>query len=130
MKYGKLIVEKTELKVINDLIKNIDESENLMNKCISKLKTELKAADVKEEQDFPNDVIRLNSVVDIETPFGLMKTQLVLPKDSNSAAKKISLLTPMGSALLGYAEGDELMWSFPNGEHKIKILKIHPLKQE
>lgn len=124
MKYGKLIVEKNELLVINDLVKHIDDTENLMNVCITKLKNELKTAQVVSSEEFPEDVIRLNSVVDIETPFGPMKAQLVLPKDSNSAAKKISLLTPMGSALLGYAEGDELMWNFPTGEKMIKILKV------
>jgi regulator of nucleoside diphosphate kinase len=124
MKNGKLVVEKSELKIINELVKNIDDSENLMNQCIHKLKAELKTAIVVENKDFPADVIRLNSVVDVETPFGIMKAQLVLPNMSNSAQKKISLLTPMGSALLGYAEGDELMWNFPNGEKLIKILKV------
>lgn len=125
MKNGKLIVEKNELKVISELIKNIEVSENLMNQCIDKLRNELKTALVVEENDFPTDVIRLNSVVDVDTPFGLMKAQLVLPEMSNSEQKKISLLTPMGSALLGYAEGDELMWNFPNGEKLIKILKVY-----
>ncbi len=124
MKNGKLVVEKNELKIISELVKNIDVSENLMNQCIHKLKEELKTALVVEDKDFPTDVIRLNSVVDVETPFGVMKAQLVLPNMSNSAQKKISLLTPMGSALLGYAEGDELMWNFPNGEKLIKILKV------
>ena len=124
MKNGKLVVEKSEFKIINELVKNIDDSENLMNQCIHKLKAELKTAIVVENKDFPADVIRLNSVVDVETPFGIMKAQLVLPNMSNSAQKKISLLTPMGSALLGYAEGDELMWNFPNGEKLIKILKV------
>ena len=124
MKNGKLVVEKSELKIINELVKNIDDSENLMNQCIHKLKAELKTAIVVENKDFPADVIRLNSVVDVETPFCIMKAQLVLPNMSNSAQKKISLLTPMGSALLGYAEGDELMWNFPNGEKLIKILKV------
>lgn len=125
MKNGKLIVEKNELKVISELIKNIEVSENLMNQCIQKLREELKIAMIVEDKDFPTDVIRLNSVVDVDTPFGLMKAQLVLPEMSNSEQKKISLLTPMGSALLGYAEGDELMWNFPNGEKLIKILKVY-----
>ncbi len=125
MKNGKLIVEKNELKVISELIKNIEVSENLMNQCIQKLREELKIAVIVEDKDFPADVIRLNSVVDVDTPFGLMKAQLVLPEMSNSEQKKISLLTPMGSALLGYAEGDELMWNFPNGEKLIKILKVY-----
>lgn len=124
MKNGKLVVEKNELKMISELVKNIDDSENLMNQCIHKLKGELKTAIVVEDKDFPSDVIRLNSVVDVETPFGIMKAQLVLPNMSNAAQKKISLLTPMGSALIGYAEGDEIMWNFPNGEKLIKILKV------
>jgi regulator of nucleoside diphosphate kinase len=124
MKNGKLVVEKNELKIISELVKNIDDSENLMNQCIHKLKEELKTAIVVDDVDFPSDVIRLNSIVDVETPFGIMKAQLVLPNMSNTAQKKISLLTPMGSALLGYAEGDEIMWNFPNGEKLIKILKV------
>ncbi|MDD2982147.1 MAG: GreA/GreB family elongation factor [Crocinitomicaceae bacterium] len=124
MKNGKLIVEKNEFKIISELVKNIDVSENLMNQCIHKLKQELSTAIVIEDEDFPSDVIRLNSIVDVETPFGIMKAQLVLPNMSNTAEKKISLLTPMGSAILGYAEGDEIMWSFPNGEKLIKILKV------
>ena len=124
MKNGKLVVEKNELKIISELVKNIDDSENLMNQCIHKLKEELKTAIVVEDKDFPSDVIRLNSMVDVETPFGIMKAHLVLPNMSNTAQKKISLLTPMGSALIGYAEGDEIMWNFPNGEKLIKILKV------
>jgi len=125
MKNGKLIVEKNELKVIQELIKNIAPSQSLMNMCITKLKEELKTALVVDHADFPADVVRLNSTVDVETPFGNMKTQLVLPNLSNSAQKRISILTPMGSALLGYAEGDELMWHFPNGEKLIKIIKVN-----
>jgi len=125
MKNGRLIVEKNELKVIQDLIKNIEPSQSLMNTCITKLKEELKTAMVVDQADFPADVVRLNSTVDVETPFGMMKTQLVLPSLSNSAQKRISILTPMGSALLGYAEGDELMWHFPNGEKQIRILKVN-----
>lgn len=124
MEVKKIIVEKKEFAVINELIRNIQDSENLNNKCISKLKAELKTAQIVEDADFPSDVIRLNSIVDIETPFGQMKAQLVLPENSNTTQKRISILTPMGSALLGYAVGDELLWDFPNGEKQIKIVQV------
>lgn len=124
MEVKKIIVEKKEFAVINELIRNIQDSENLNNKCISKLKAELKTAVIVEDADFPSDVIRLNSIVDIETPFGQMKAQLVLPENSNTTQKRISILTPMGSALLGYAVGDELLWDFPNGEKQIKIVQV------
>lgn len=124
MKSKSIVIEKKEYNLIKDLLKNIQESESLFNTCISKLKNELLTAEIVAEEDFPEGVIRLNSIVDIETPFGQMKTQLVLPKDSNSNQKKISLLTPMGSALLGYKEGDEVLWSFPSGEQMIKIIRV------
>lgn len=122
--YKRIVVEQNELIQIQELINHIEPSESLMNSCITRLKQELSLAVVKPENEMPMNVIRINSTVDIETPFGIMKAQLVLPKNSNSAQKKISLLTPMGSALLGYAEGDALMWLFPNGEQKIRILKV------
>lgn len=120
----KIIVEQRELALIHELINHIEPSESLMNSCITRLKQELSTAIVMHETEIPKDVIRINSTVDIETPFGIMKAQLVFPQNSNSAQKKISLLTPMGSALLGYAEGDALMWLFPNGEQKIRIIKV------
>lgn len=125
MKYSNLIVDKKELAIIKSLIHPIAESANLMNSCISRLKEELKTATVVEKKDeFPVDVIRLNSIVDVGTPFGVMKIQLVLPENSNSEQKRISILTPMGSALIGYAEKDKIMWEFPNGTHEVEILKV------
>lgn len=125
MKYSWLILDKREYEIIKELIHPISESANLMNSCISRLKEELKTAKLIESaDDFPDDVIRLNSIVDISTPFGFMKIQLVLPEHSNSEQKRISILTPMGSALIGYAEKDKIMWEFPNGTHEVEILKV------
>jgi len=124
MKKQHIILEREEFNTISELIKNIGDSENLINVCITKLKEEMKTATIIDDAEFPEHVIRLNSIVDIETPFGLMKAQLVLPHLSNSTQKRISLLTPMGSALLGYSEGDILTWNFPNGEQKIKVIKV------
>lgn len=125
MKYANLIMDKKEYSIVKELIHPIAASSNLMNSCISRLKEELKSATIVEEgDDFPEDVIRLNSIVDIATPFGEMKIQLVLPENSNSEQKRISILTPMGSALIGYAESDKIMWEFPNGTQEVEILKV------
>ncbi|WP_448926113.1 GreA/GreB family elongation factor [Fluviicola sp.] len=125
MKYMRLILDTREYEIIKELIHPISESSNLMNSCISRLKKEMKTAKlVAMAEEFPADVIRLNSIVDVNTPFGVMKIQLVLPEYSNSEQKRISILTPMGSALIGYAEGDKIMWEFPNGIQEVKILKV------
>ncbi len=125
MKYSSIVLDKKEYELISELIHPITESANLMNSCISRLKQELKTAKlIDETESFPEDVIRLNSIVDVNTPFGIMKIQLVLPENSNSEQKRISILTPMGSALIGYAETDRIMWEFPNGIQEVEILKV------
>lgn len=125
MNYKNIILNKREYEIISDLIRPIFESPNLMNVCISKLKEELKTAIILDDsEEFPEDVIRLNSIVDLNTPFGVMKIQLVLPELSNSEQKRVSILTPMGSALIGYAEKDKIMWDFPNGTQEVEIIKV------
>ena len=48
--------------------------------------------------------------------------QLVFPQDTNIAENKISILTPVGSALIGLRVGQIINWPFPNG--KVKQLKV------
>lgn len=120
-----LKVVDTEYQLIRDLIAPIAPSENLISKCIMKLKNELVEAKIFKITEIPDSVIRLNSIVDIETPFGELKMQLVLPNNSNSVQKRISILTPMGSALYGYSIGDKVTWYFPNGEKQIKIINVN-----
>lgn len=119
-----LQVVDSEYSIIQQLIAPVKDSENLISKCIMKLKNELEVAEVFKNGDIPKSVVRLNSIVDIETPFGPLKMQLVLPDNSNSVQKRISILTPMGSALFGYSTGDRVTWHFPNGEQEIKITKV------
>jgi len=119
-----IILEKREFQIIKELIAPIVDSPNLLNKCITRLKREMDKAIVLDENDFPAETIRMNSIVDIQTPYGDMKLQLVFPEHTNSAQKKISLLTPMGSGLIGYSVGDEILWHFPQGEQIIKIIKV------
>ena len=125
MKRENLVVAESEYRIIRNLIEHIQPSMNLMNTCITRLKEELSEALVLPDAEMPDDIIRLNSIIDIETHFGQVKVQLVLPVESNSKQKRISILTPMGSALLGYSEGDEITWDFPSGKEKLRILNVN-----
>lgn len=125
-----LQVVDTEYRLIQDLIQPVTPSENLISKCIMKLKGELVEAKIFKITEIPNSVVRLNSIVDIDTPFGELKMQLVLPNNSNSIQKRISILTPMGSALYGYSIGDKVTWYFPNGEKQIKIINVNHSEYE
>jgi regulator of nucleoside diphosphate kinase len=50
--------------------------------------------------------------------------ELVIPSDKDVRRDKISILTPMGAALFGYSEGDEIEWDFPSGKQQIKIVTV------
>ena len=92
---------------------------------IAKLSQELEAADVLEEQDIPKEVIRINSIVTIATAQNNNKSfRLVLPEESDISKNLLSILSPMGLALYGYAEGDHVIWEFPSGVNKITIMKV------
>lgn len=82
------------------------------------LEEELARANVVAPQDVPPDVVTMNSTVRFRVdPSG--KTfclTLVYPKDADGSGERISILAPVGSALLGLAQGDEIEWPKPGGE--------------
>jgi regulator of nucleoside diphosphate kinase len=128
MKYGSIILEKKEYVILKRLINlSGNYKEDSRKNSVLRLQKELETAIISEENEIPNDVIRFNSFVTIETNDGWSNTfQLVSPTESNFADKKISVLTPMGSAVIGYAENDEIQWEFPGG---VKTLKVVEVKQ-
>ncbi len=131
MKYEKLIIAKSENNLLRDLLNKVYSKDAVHQDCYNRLRGELINARVVDDAEMPADVVRLNSFIDVETPFGhIQGYQLVLPKDSNPTAKKLSILTPMGSALIGYAEGDKVIWSFPKGEETITIKKVYDEKEK
>lgn len=93
--------------------------------CFNRLREELKEAQVVDDHvELPN-VVKLYSQFDVETPTGIIREyHLVLPSDKNLYKKQLSILTPMGSALLGRTVGDIIRWNFPSGEMEITILKV------
>ncbi len=129
MKYGSLILEKKEYVYIKRLL-NISGyiGDHEIQKSLVKFSEELKTAHIVGEEDMPKDVIRLNSKVTIESDMGWKKTlQVVTPTEKDVRQNKISVLTPMGVALMGYSNNDTIEWDFPGGNYKLKIIEV---KQE
>lgn len=130
MKYGEIIVEKKEYELLRRIMGMAHyHKDDSYKASIAKLNDELKRAKIVHKKDLPVDVIRFNSTVSIQTVFNVKKTyQIVIPEKSNIQFNKISVLAPMGLALFGYAQGDEILWSFPAGESYIKILEVQQLE--
>ncbi len=87
------------------------------------LEKELYRGVLVDPQDVPEDVITMNSkvsVTDIESGETTTYT-LVYPSAANISENKLSILAPLGMALLGYHKGDIIEWPVPSGIRKVKV---------
>ncbi|MET0983682.1 MAG: nucleoside diphosphate kinase regulator [Telluria sp.] len=78
---------------------------------------ELSRADLVEPQDMPLDVVTMNSRVRfvLDQASDEFDMSLAYPKDVNGDPGKLSVLTPVGNALLGLRVGDTIDWTRPDG---------------
>lgn len=91
------------------------------------LESELARANVVEPTEISPTVVTMNSTVrfSVESSRDEFELTLVYPKDIDSSGKKISILAPVGSALLGLSQGDEIEWPKPGGGLiKVKIKEV------
>jgi len=78
---------------------------------------ELTRAEVVPDDQVPADVVRMNSVVECEDEHGGERhvLTLVYPQDADVSAGRVSVLAPVGSALLGLGVGQSIDWDAPGG---------------
>ncbi|MFP5406130.1 MAG: nucleoside diphosphate kinase regulator [Gammaproteobacteria bacterium] len=91
------------------------------------LQAELDRAEVVEPRDVPPGVVTMNSTVrfaleDTGEEFSLT---LVYPRDADGKSDRISVLAPVGSALLGLSTGEHIEWPGPGGKSiRVRIVEI------
>jgi regulator of nucleoside diphosphate kinase len=93
---------------------------------LKKLAGEIEKASVVQPDQMPSNVITLNStarLVDQETTEEMVYT-LVFPEDAEPSQGKISILAPIGTAMLGYKTGDTFEWDTPGGKRIIRVQEI------
>nr|WP_293299842.1 GreA/GreB family elongation factor [Allomuricauda sp.] len=126
MKYGSLVIEKKEYVLLKRLM-NVSGyyKDTTLKSSVQKLVGELETAKILDEANMPDDVIRFNTTVTILSETGWHKRfKLVVPSRSDVRNNHISILTPMGAAVMGYAKGDSLVWEFPSGNQKLIIENV------
>jgi regulator of nucleoside diphosphate kinase len=90
------------------------------------LDQELQRGVVVPARKIPNDVITMNSTVrftDLNSGEEITYS-LVFPADADIAQNKISVLAPIGTAMLGYRVGDIIEWEVPAGARRLRIEEI------
>lgn len=81
------------------------------------LEAELERAEIVESENIPSTVVTMNSKVKFRVSSSNEEfcLTLVYPKDVGDSGGTISVFAPVGSALLGLSQGDEIEWSRPGG---------------
>lgn len=95
---------------------------------LQELAEELERARIADPDEVPADVITLHTRVQVlDLASGLRsELTLVLPRESDPAAGRVSVLAPLGTALLGYRAGEEVEWQMPGGLRRLRIESVRP----
>ena len=117
-------ITKPDYERLTKLIEIARERERDANReYLDRLEEELDRAEVVRQKDIPADVITMRSTVrvkDLDTGEELIY-RLVFPTEANYDESKISVLAPIGTAMLGYSRGDVIEWQVPSGVRRLSI---------
>jgi len=96
------------------------------NRHLTELIAELERAEVVLSDEIPDDVVTMNSTVvlrDLDTGESETYT-LVYPNHANIARNRLSVLAPVGTAILGYQVGDVVRWRVPAGVRRLRVEEV------
>ncbi|MGE0084157.1 MAG: nucleoside diphosphate kinase regulator [Desulfococcaceae bacterium] len=122
----KIYITEFDKTRLEDLI-GVTRDFNMQNrKDLEDLAEELERAEIVDSKNIPRDVVTMNSKVvlrDLNTS-EKMTCVLVFPGKANIDIGAVSILAPIGTAILGYAKGDVVEWPVPSGIRRICIEDI------
>lgn len=122
----KIIINKLDYIRLKQWISNAKLTKSVSNAEAEKLLIELENAKIIEPEKIPSNVVTMNSIVKLTflNNNKQVQFQLVYPKEANLKENKISIFSPVATALIGYRVGDIIEWIVPAGLTKIKIDEI------
>jgi regulator of nucleoside diphosphate kinase len=121
-----LLLTKNDYETIMLYVKRGIAVANFNRHDADELAMELKKAKLVSKEELPADVVQLNSMVTIrdEKIKKVMQVKLVTPDKAAIKERKISVLSPVGIALIGYRKGAKISWQVPAGKKTFTILEV------
>jgi regulator of nucleoside diphosphate kinase len=124
-----IVVTRPDLERLRILIEAARARRRWEEMHVLALADELESAEVVEPDSVPPDVVTMRSRVRVrDMVSGEAATYTIsYPVEANLEAGRLSVLAPIGTALLGYREGDVVEWPVPGG---LRVLKIEKLEHQ
>ena len=121
-----LVIRKDDYSLLISYLNNARRQSTFDRRNAEELTAELKKATLVNKNNFPSDVVGLNSKVRIkaEGRSEEMELMIVTPDRANIKEKKISIMAPIGTALIGFRQGQKVKWKVPSGNKMFTILEV------
>ncbi|MCC5829163.1 MAG: nucleoside diphosphate kinase regulator [Phycisphaeraceae bacterium] len=121
-----IVITSQDLDRLRQLIHHTRELRTENDEYLRALEQELGQAQIVKADAVPPDVVTMNStaVVRAEGSRRAQTWTVVYPEDADMDEGRISVLEPLGTALLGYRAGDSLEWDVPAGRRRYEITKV------
>ena len=132
MRQRPIIVSERDARQLRALLRYRSEASFRDQAHLGKLKADLERAIVLRAEEMHGDVITMQSHVQVRDLANGERSnyELVFPFEADVAARKISVLAPLGTALLGFREGDEVEWQMPGGIRQLRIERVRQLSAQ
>jgi regulator of nucleoside diphosphate kinase len=126
MKKSAIIMNATDHAELSFAIEAMGRLSKRGRSEMAALRRELARAEIVSPDRVPRGVITMNSraeLLDLDTN-EFMEFTLVFPSRANIEEGKISILAPLGTAMLGYRVGDEFEWIVPYGRRRLRVTAV------
>jgi regulator of nucleoside diphosphate kinase len=121
-----LTITQLDFLRLSQLISSMRERKSADMGYLKYLETELQKAKLIDSSCITPEFVTMNSIIEV-TFLGInkiMQLQLVYPRKADFSKGLISILSPLGCALLGYKAGDIVSFMAPKGEQKVRIERV------
>lgn len=126
MRKKTIYITELDMKRLEELVQFASKSDKRKEEYLRELEEELDRAKVVPSEKIPKNVITMNSKVrikDLDSEEEMIYS-LVFPHSADINQNRISILAPIGTALIGYKVGDIIEWKVPGGVRKLKVEEI------
>ncbi|HRH64668.1 MAG TPA: nucleoside diphosphate kinase regulator [Bacteroidia bacterium] len=122
----RIIINRLDYARIKKSISDAKQFKSISNAEAEKLIKELDSAEIVEPEAIPSNVVTMNSIVKLSflNNNKQVQFQIVYPDQANLKENKISIFSPIATALIGYKVADEIEWIVPAGLTNIRIDEI------
>ena len=121
-----IYITRNDLKRLEELLAVAGDFNYRDRNDLKSLESELRRARIVDPREIPGTVVTMNTRLVFRdlTDDSRMEVTLVFPSEANIDDGKMSVLSPIGTALLGYAKGDTIEWTVPGGVRRVQIEDI------